>query len=218
MRLIQRLAVLGVALVMVAACSVVAYSYQLKRHANHMLRIARELSLGERPPTVQDLRRLFGDTLKQPKPCTAYGCGYEILISNRPLVTLHLASYTVLRLYFWATNGVIDENSIEFWSLPRRSGMVLSSVEMKYCNRCTLFRIYPSSDSSPLGETGSIEIGYASDPREKQIVFALGTGCLTRFSGCSTIAEMFPKVWLETPARTIRCRLPNHEGVVSGAP
>ena len=217
MKLIRRSAAVVVGLALAAVCTIGTYSYELKRHADEVVRIAYELSQQGKPPTTQQLQQRFGTALRQPDPCIENGCGYELLLSNRILATLHLAPYTVLRAHFWATNGVVDENSLEFWTVPSQRAIVLSYVEVKYCDRCNFFRINPSSDSSPLCTTGSIEIGNASPASNKRIALTLDTGCLTAWRRCASAAELFPKVWQRTSARTIRCRLPNHDGVVDDA-
>jgi len=214
MKLIRRSTVFLVVLALVAGCTIGVYSYRLKLTADDVVRISYELSQERKAPTTRELQQRFGNALKQPDPCMGNGCGYQLLVSNQALAALHLAPYTVLRSYFWATNGVVDVNSLEFWTVGRQGAMVLSYVEVKYCDRCDYFRLNPSSDSSPLGTTGSIEIGYASTAGNKRIALAPDTGCLTRLRGCASIAELFPKVWEQTAAQTIRCRLPNHDGVI----
>jgi hypothetical protein len=213
MKLIQRSAVSALALALGAVCVFGVYSYQLKRDADETVRVSYDLSQ-KRQPTVQELRRRLGSALKQPEPCTAYGCGYQILLSNRVLAKVHLVPYTVLRSYFWARNGVIEENSLEFWTIGNEGSMVLSYVDLKYCERCDYFTLSPWSDTMWLRTTGSIELGSASTEDNKRIALALDTGCLTRLRGCTNIAELFPKVWQQTSARAISCRIPNHEGVI----
>jgi hypothetical protein len=213
MKMIQRLAIVAVALALVAAFAFGGYSYQLKRKADETVRVSFDLSQKGRP-TVQELRQRFGSALKQPAPCIAYGCGYQILLSNRVLAKFRLVPYTVLRSYFWARNGVIEENSLEFWTIGSEGSMVLSYVDLKYCERCDYFTLNPWSDTAWLRTTGSIDIGNASTAANKRVALALDTGCLTRFRGCTNIAELFPTVWQLTSARVISCRIPNHEGVI----
>jgi hypothetical protein len=213
MKLIQGLPVSAVALALVAVCVFGVYSYQLKRNADEAVRVSYDLSQKEQP-TVQELRQRLGSALEQPDPCTTYGCGYQILLSNRVLANFHLVPYTVLRSYFWTRNGVIEENSLEFWTIGSEGSMVLSYIDLKYCERCDYFTLNPWSDTAWLRTTGSIDIGNASTAANKRVALALDTGCVTRLRGCTNIAELFPNVWYENSARAISCRIPNHEGVI----
>jgi len=212
-KLIQRLLLFAIVLAVLPGCTFCIYSYRLKRSAHAVVRVAYELSQKGRAPTLQDVRQRFGGALEQPDPCRAYGCGYQIMLYNRVLATVHLP-YVVLRSYFWARNGVIDDNRLEFWTVGSQGVMVLSYAEVKYCDRCDSVVIVPGQGWSPLSTTGSVEIGSASSANIKSIALALGTGCLTRLGGCTNIAELFPKVWQQTSSRTISCRIPTHEGVI----
>ena len=77
----------------------------------------------------------------------------------------------------------------------------------------TLRRTPALTCSSPLGTTGSPEVGSASTASMKRIALAFDTGCLMRLGGCTNIAELSPKVWQQTLSRTIGCRIPTHGGV-----
>src|SRR5580700_5534776 len=65
MKLIRRSAVLLVVLALAAVCTIGVYSYQLKRSANDVVRIAYELSQKGKPPTTQEIQQRFGKALKQ---------------------------------------------------------------------------------------------------------------------------------------------------------
>lgn len=146
----------------------------------------------------------------------AYGCGCEVLLSNRMLAAVHLP-HAVLRSYFWVRNGVIDSNRLEFWTVSGRGIVALSCVDIKYCDRCDSVVIVPWQASSPLGGTGSVEVGSASSENMKRIALALDTGCVTRLSRCTNIAELSPKVWRQTSPRTISCRITTPEGIIDNA-
>jgi hypothetical protein len=164
----------------------------------------------------KNIRQRLGSGLKQPDPCTAYGCEYEVLLSNRMLAAVHLP-HAVLRSYFWVRNGVFDSNRLEFWTANGRVIVALSYVDIKYCDRCDSVVIVPWQASSPLGGTGSIEVGSASSENMNRIALALDTRCITRLGGCTNIAELSPKVWQQTSPRTISCRIATPEGVIDNA-
>jgi hypothetical protein len=212
-KLIQRLLLFATVLAVLAGCTFGVYSYRLKRSADAIVRVSYELSQKAQTPTLQEIRHRFGSALEQPDPCTAYGCGYQIILYNRVLAAAHLP-YSVLRSYFWATNGVIDDNRLEFWTVGSQGVVALSYVEVKYCDRCDSVSIVPWQGSTQLNTTGSVEIGSDSSANMKRIALALDTGCLTRLGGCTNIAELSPKVWQQTSSRTISCRIPTHEGVI----
>jgi hypothetical protein len=164
----------------------------------------------------KNIRQRLGSELKQPDPCTACGCGYEVLLSNRMLAAVHLP-HAVLRSHFWVRNGVIESNRLEFWTANGRAIVALSYVDIKYCDRCDSVVIVPWQASSPAGGTGSIEVGSASSENMNRIALALDTECITRLGGCTNIAELSPKVWQQTLPRTISCRIATPEGVIDNA-
>jgi hypothetical protein len=209
MTLIRRFAVFAVVLTLLAVGASGIYLYRVKRNADSVVRIAYELTLNGRPPTIQELRQRFESALRQNDPCTPDGCDYDLFVSNRVLATIGLIRYATLRSSFWVRNGVLDTGGLEFWS----PGGALYYVIVHYCKYCDSFEINPWEASSPLG-TGSVEIGYAASTANKRKAMALNTGCLTRWRGCSNIAEVVPDLWRQTSDTTISCRIPNHEGTV----
>jgi len=210
MRLLCRLAVVSGILVLLSLGALGVYLRQLKRSADEVVRVSFELSQRENLPTLDEIRRQFGAQLKQPDPCIASGCGYEVMLSNRVLAEIHLAPYTALRSSFWAKDGVLESNSLEFWTAGSQRRMVGMTVLTKYCDQCDSFSVIPCEDSMELGTSGSVEIGYRSAIRNKRTALALDTACLTKLRGCDTIADLHPTVWQRTPVRTIRCRVSNH--------
>ncbi len=213
MTLIRRSAVFAIVLALLAVCAICIYLYRVKLSADGVVRIAYELTLKGRPPTIQELRQRFGSALRQNDPCAPDGCDYDLFVSNRVLATIGLISYATLRSSFWVKNGAVDTNRLEFWS----RGGVFYYIIVHYCEHCDSFEINPWRASSPLG-TGSAEIGYAASAANKRKAIALDTGCLTHMRGCSNIAELVPDLWRQTSATAISCRIPNHEGTVDTTP
>jgi hypothetical protein len=58
------------------------YSHHVNRRAEEIFHKSYELSTRSHVPTLGDLRQLFGADLKQPDPCTPWGCKYEATLSN----------------------------------------------------------------------------------------------------------------------------------------
>jgi len=210
---LRRSAVFAVVITLLAVCAGGIYLYRVKRKADGIVRIAYQLTLNGRPPTIQELRQRFGSALRQNDPCSPDGCDYDLLVSNRVLAAIGLIPYAALRSSFWVKNGVLDTSSLQFWS----PGGAFYHVIIHYCPHCDSFEINPWQASSPLG-TGSVEIGYAASADNKRKAIALDTACLTRWRGCSNIAELVPDLWRQTSNTTISCRIPNHEGTVTAAP
>jgi len=194
------------------------WRFKLKRDAEYVLRASSDFSLQPHPPTVQQLRERFGRALRQTDPCAVDGCQFELFLSNSTLATIRLLPYTVVRSTFWVNNsGVVQSNSLQIWTVIENGSMRLSYILVKYCVRCDSFIVNPYGDSSALGVTGSVEIGSAAPRDEKLTAIALNTDCLTRWHGCVSVADLMPRIWEETPTRTIRCRLANHDGFVDAA-
>jgi hypothetical protein len=217
MKLIRWSVLCVVIAALLGASAVSIYRFKLKRSAEDVVRVSYGLSLQRQPPTVQELRERFGRALRQPDPCTPDGCGYDVFLSNLSLAEVHLLPYTALRSSFWAKNGVVESNSLELWTTTRKGSWALSYVLVKYCDQCNSFMINPWEDSSPLGTTGSVEIGSVSTAGEKRTALAFNTECLTSWRGCTNIAELMPNIWWVTPARTIGCRIRNRGGDVERA-
>ena len=212
MTLIRRSAVLAIVLILLAAYASGIYLYRVKCNADSVLRIAYELTLGGRPPTIQELRQRFGSALRPNAPCAPDGCDYDLFVSNRVLAAIGLIPYGTLRSSFWVKNGVVDASSLEFWT-----GRAFYYVIVHYCDHCDSLEINPWRDSSPIDRTGSVEIGYAASEADKRKAMALDTECLSRLRGCN-LAELVPELWRQTSATTIGCRIPNHEGTVDTIP
>ena len=213
MTFIRGSTVFAIVLTLLAVCASGIYLYRVKRNADSVVRIVYELTLNDRPPTIQELRQRFGSSLRQNDPCAPDGCDYDLFVTNRLLAAIRLGPYASLRSSFWVKNGVVDTSSLEFWS----RGGAFYYVIVHYCEHCDSFEINPWEASSPLG-TGSVEIGYAASAANKRKAIALDTGCLTRLRGCGNIAELVPDLWRQTSATTISCRIPNHEGTVDTTP
>jgi hypothetical protein len=209
MRLACRLVALGSILILLVVGVLGLYLHQLKRSADNVVHVSFELSQRGNPPTLDEIRRQFGPQLKQTDPCIASGCQYEVMLSNQVLAEIHLAPYTALRSAFWVKDGIVESNSMEFWTAGSQHRMVVTSVLTKYCDQCDSFNVIPCEDSMELGTSGSVEIGYKSAVRNKRTALALDTSCLTKLHGCDTIGELLPTAWQRTPARTIRCQVSN---------
>lgn len=182
-------------------------SYWLKRTADAVVHVSYQFSQQEHGPTPHELRQQFPRLLGQTDPCTAAGCGYEIMLSNAWLARFHLAPYTALRSYFWAKDDALDANQLVFWTMGSKGRMVVATVETKYCEGCERFNVVPCSDLDEGIASGSIETEYRStDPRNRS-AFGLNTTCLTGLHGRDTVADLIPTVWQAERAGAIRCRL-----------
>lgn len=206
MRCLYRLTVVGI-LVLLPVCAASIYLYWLKRSADNVVRVSYELAQQQQPPTLDEIRQRFGPKLKQPDPCTPFGCGYEVMLSNRVVAELHLAPYTALRSLFWVKDGVVESNSIVFWTAGGQGRVV--NVLTKYCDQCDSFVVNPCEDLIESVASGYVEIGYRSAAENKRTALTLGTACLATLRGCGAIPELLPTVWQRMPDGTIQCHIPN---------
>jgi hypothetical protein len=74
MTFIRRSAVFVIVLTLLAVCASGIHLYGVKCNANSVVRIAYELTLNSRPPTIRELRQRFGSALRQNDPCAPEGC------------------------------------------------------------------------------------------------------------------------------------------------
>lgn len=205
MRVVQRLAVVGIALVPLFLGGLFICSNRLKRSAEKVVGVSYELSQREHPATLEDIRRQFGTQLKQSSACTASGCGYEVILSNRVLAKIHLSPHTELRSSFWVRGNLLDQNVLELWTVDGRGRMIGAYVDAKYCKGCDDFDVGPCMGSMASVASGSVRIGSGSRLIDKRAAFAFDTGCLSSLRGCASIAELLPTIWQRTAAGTVQC-------------
>ena len=129
---------------------------------------------------------------------------------------MHLAPFTVLKASLWTTNDVLAITELQFWTFNAEGNMFLSYVTIKYCNECDSVWLNPAA-LSKIPVTGTMDIGYRASEASKRIALALDVTCLTKFSGCTHIAQMYPTIWEQPSSESVRCRIPNDDGIVEYA-
>lgn len=204
-----RLAIIAsVGSLILGLCFIWAYSLELEHRANRLVRACYELSEHGRPPTLAEIRKVFGSDLQQLGPCSNDGCGYEVNVSNGMLYALHLVPYTNLRTQFWDAKGVMQSDSIYYYTMPY--GIV--SLLVKYCKACDPPNMNPYEVTSTYF-TGYVEIDLSAPEIARQKAFGMDAACLTKWGGCDTIARLLPTVWQKAGQNTVRPIIPNREGV-----
>jgi hypothetical protein len=139
MRKIRFVIITAVCCLIAGLCFLQAYSVHLERRANRVVRASHEFAERGKPPSLDEIRNAFGSDLQQLGPCSHDGCGYEVNVSNRLLYKLRLAPYTNLRTQFWEVKGIMQSNSVYFYTMPYANLAVL----VKYCKDCDSPNIYP---------------------------------------------------------------------------
>jgi hypothetical protein len=195
--------------VIAVLCLLQAYSLLLERRANRLVRVTYQFAERGKPPSLDEIRTAFGSDLQQLGPCSHDGCGYEVNVSNRLLHMLHLAPYTNLRTQFWEVKGIMQSNSVYFYTMPYANLAVL----VKYCKDCDSPNIYPYENAST-SFAGYVEIDFSAPEIARKKAFGMDTACLTRWGGCDSTAQLLPTVWQNSAQNTVRCITPNHEGVL----
>jgi hypothetical protein len=205
MRSVRRITLVAIvsALLLIAALGV--YPHYLRSSAEKIFRVSHELSTRNHPPTLGDLRQQFGADLKQPDPCMASGCKYEVMLSNRALARIRLIPYTALSSSFWVKDDVVQENVAELWTVNREGRMIVAYVDAKYCKGRDGFDVIPCEGSIASLASGSVSIGSGSGLEEKRAAFAFNPSCLTTFRGCTTIADLAPALWHGSASGTVQC-------------
>jgi hypothetical protein len=183
MRLIRSLSIALVAIVLLASIAVAIARYEIRRNADRIIGSSYELFQHEQRPSLDDVKKRFGDELRQTSPCEDFGCGFEVVQSNRLLVMLHLAQPTTLKSEFWVRNGGVDENIVQFWTTGENRRMALAYTDAKYCKSCNDF----SSGSS-------VNIDLGSQAPQKRGAFGFNTNCLLSIRGCATSGELLPSI------------------------
>lgn len=183
MRLIKRLSLALVVVALLSSIVVVTARYELRRNAARIIGSSHQLFQQEQRPSLDDVRERFADELKQTSPCDDFGCGFEVVLSNRLLARFHLAQFTTLKSTFWVRNGTVDENIIEFWTVRKDGGMILAYTDAKYCKGCNDFSV-----------GNSISIDLDSAALQKRAAFGFNTNCFLSARGCATAADLLPGV------------------------
>jgi hypothetical protein len=200
--------------IIAAICSLVvglsfiwAYSLELEHRANHLVRVCYEFSERVKPPSLEEIRNAFGSDLQQLGPCSNDGCGYEVNVSNGLLHAFHLVPYTNLRTQFWEQKGVMQSNSVYFYSMPHS----VVDVLVKYCSGCDSPSVFPYKNHSR-SSSGYVEIDMSASAIARSKALGLDTACMTRWGGCASIAQLLPTVWQKAEQDTVNCIIPNHNG------
>lgn len=203
-----RLFIAAVCCLIAGLCFLGAYSLELQRRANRLVRISYEFSERGSPPSLDEIGKAFGSDLQQLGPCSNDGCGYEVNVSNGLLHAFHLVPYTNLRTQFWEQKGIMQSNSVYFYTTPHAN----LSVLVKYCTACDPPNVYPYKNAST-SFTSYAEIDLSAPDIARRKVFGINTTCLTKWGGCDSPAQLLPTVWQKAGQNTVRCIIPNREGI-----
>jgi len=207
MRKVRFAIIAAVCSLIAGLCFIWAYSLELEHRANRLVRVCYEFSERIRPPSLEEIRNVSGSDLQQLGPCSNDGCGYEVNVSNGLLHAFHLVPYTNLRTQFWEEKGVMQSNSVYFYTMPHTV-----AVLVKYCRACDPPNMYPYENTST-SFTGYVEIDLSAPEIARKKAFGINTACLIRWGGCDSIAQLLPTVWQKAGQNTVRCIIPNREGV-----
>ncbi len=145
MRKVRFAIIAAVCSLIAGLCVICAYSLELEYRANRLVRVSYEFSERGKPPSLEEIRNVFGSDLQQLGPCSNDGCGFEVNVSNGLLPAFHLMPYTNLRTQFWEEKGIMQSNSVYFYSMPH--GMV--HILVKYCRACDPPNVYHMRTPQP---------------------------------------------------------------------
>jgi hypothetical protein len=197
-----------------AICAFFLYAHLVKARTDYVLQIAYELSQKRPNTSIADLRQRFGSHLKQVEGCPPSECAYTVTVSNRVFAALRLAHYTEISSRFYAKDGVVLDNMVNYTTLLDHHHSIVTHVQIDLCRDCQMFAIHPWSESSALDTNGLVEIGSQTPEQTIRTVLLLNTACLTSLGGCKTIADLLPTVWRRTADGRIACRIANDKGFV----
>jgi hypothetical protein len=200
-------------IVVFALSSVLLYSRLVRRRAESMVQYSRELSTRTVPFSFAIVQQQYGSRLKPTEGCDPSVCIYEVEVSNRIFSLFRWVPPTSLKSTFWVRDGVVIENMLDYTTRVDNSRTVTVHASVGFVEG-SVFTLHPWNTSTPPDTNGLASISSGSIEDKKQVVLALNTSCLTRFGGCTSIAELLPTVWERTANGSIRCRIPNREGFV----
>jgi hypothetical protein len=189
------------------------YSYPLSNRAQFIVRTTYQLTQQKRIPMVADIRDRFGGRL-QLNECSGSACLYSVVLSNRVLAALHVVPDTEMQSYFWTRDGVVVRNMLNYTTAVNRRYRIFSHVQIDFCKGCQIVDVHPWGGASRLDTNGLIEIGSDASDQSLRTVLSINTGCLTRFGGCHSVADLLPAVWTQTADGKIACVIKNDQGLV----
>jgi hypothetical protein len=198
---------------LIACGSVFSYLNHLAKRAGFIVGTAYELSEEKHTPTVADIRQRLGSRLHVDE-CVGAECSFTITVSNRVLAALHIVPYTELQSYFWARDGVVLENMLNYTTTVNHRHRIVSHVQIDFCKGCGYIAVHPWDASSPLDTNGLVQIGNESSAQSLRTVLSLNTDCFRKYDGCQSVADLLPTVWRQTPEMKIACILQNDRGFV----
>jgi hypothetical protein len=205
---------IAVALSVLVACgSLFLYVHVLNERSLAILRTAYELSGKKQTPNVADIQEHFGNRLRLDE-CRASECTYRVVVSNQILAALRIVPYTEMQSHFWTRDGVVLTNMVDYTTTVNRHYRIVSHVQIDFCKDCQAFAIHPWGAASPLDTNGVVEIGNKALAESRRTVLSLNTGCLTKFGGCQSVADLLPTVWKQTGDKKIACVIQNDRGFV----
>ena len=210
---IRRLIVAFALADLIACGSFFMYARVLNERANVIVNTAFELSEQKQAPAVTDIQRRFGSRLRL-NECRASECGYRVVVSNRILSALRIVPYTEMESYFWARDGVVFRNMVDYTTTVDGRNRIVSHVQLDLCEGCQTFAIHPWDGASPLNTNGLVEIGNEVSAQSRHAVLSLNTNCLTKLGGCQSVADLLPNVWKQTADKKIACVIQNDKGSV----
>lgn len=213
-RMVIRRLTIAVAFAVLIACgSLYLWSRLLNQRARTIVDTAFELTEQHQPPTVADIEKRFGSTLRLDE-CRASECGYRVVVSNRVLAALQIVPHTEMESYFWAKDGVVFRNMVDYATTVNRRYRVVSHVQIDFCGGCQAVDIHPWDAASPLDTNGLVGIGSEATAQNRRTILSINTGCLTRLGGCQTVADLLPAAWRRTADGKIACVIQNDRGFV----
>lgn len=189
------------------------YGYYLRWEARSVLDDVRAfISLSNHDVSFAALRQKYGNRLKPSTGCSADQCSYELTISNHLLYMLLRNPRTELNARFDLREKSVVLVMVDYRSAQSNQVSPVIHVQADVCDRCDWFYVDPWNQSSSAERwNGSVEMGIATAPELREAALGLNPDCLTRFGGCTDIAQLLPSVW-EFAGTGVRCVVANRYG------
>lgn len=210
---IRRLTIVVALAALIAGGSLYLGTRLLTQRAQLIVHTAFELTEQHPHPTIADIQKRFGSLLRLDQ-CRESECGYRVIVSNRILAALQIVPHTEIESYFWAKDGVVFRNMVDYTTTVNRRYRIVSHVQIDFCEGCDAVSVHPWDASEPLDTNGIVEIGNESSVQNRRTVLSLNTSCLTKLGGCKSVADLLPTVWKQTPEKKIACVMQNDRGFV----
>lgn len=173
------------------------------------------------------VQKQYGMRLHALPHCEPGECSYEVVVTNRFLAAVHLATFAEMSVRFDVLHGQLTLSLLDYRIAPKNAAGSVVHVQTDYSciPGCSYFYVHPWEDTSltsnPVSSwegassnNGIVQFAYGTNPMNKKAAFGVNLECMTGSQACDNIAQLLPNLWTSLGGGKVRCRISNETGKV----